>query len=390
MLTSRQSIARLLRLAIVTHLGIVAVTFAISRYPASGDFDRFWEIGSTPGIPYVDYQVERGPLEAMLLKGIAAASGSRPRFGESVTIVNLAADAAIMAALWWGWGIVAATYFAVVAIPIVDLLSARIDLWSVAAATIAVAAWQRDRRVVTAVGLVIGGACKLWPLPFGILLLVPRPRGSRSPSVALFAGLTLGLGLAWWLVAGWSGFRQVLTFRGAHGWQIESAVGSVLILLGAAAVRDESGAARVGMTSGPISVLMFALAAPFNVWSLWRGGRTGHVGAGWLSGVSGLLLLSALFSPQFMGWLLPAGAIAWAQGDRRPAALTAVASLLTALELAYYDQLHAGSPTAALMVIARNAVLGCVLLSAASILKRSRVGGLVLADDLRPVEPLQS
>ena len=380
-----------LRLALAAHVAIMAVVFTISRYPASGDFGRFWEIGSTPGRPYADYQVERGPLEAVALKGLAAASGSRPIFGQAVVVANLVADAVIVAALLWGWGATAATFFALAAIPILDILCARIDLWSVAAATIAVAAWQRDRPVVTAWGLAAGAAFKLWPLPFGILLLAPRGGRLRVAPIATFATLMFGAGVMWWTVAGWSGFRQVLTFRGAHGWQIESVVGSVLIFLGRAAVRDEAGAARVGMTGGATSMLMLALAAPLTLWGLWRGGRSAHVGAGWLAAVSALLLCSALFSPQFVAWLLPGGAIAWVQRDRRPAIMTATVSLLTALEMAaFYDRLHDGSPVAALFVIVRNLALLGVLVSAGAILKRERVGSLVLPNDLRPVEGLET
>ena len=135
-------------------------------------------------------------------------------------------------------------------------------------------------------------------------------------------------GVALW-VAGADGVMQVLTFRGATGWQIESLAGSLIHLTGSATLRMESGAWRIGTINGAASIAMFAAAAPICVWSSWRGARLDRVGAGWLASVSTLLLLSALLSPQYVIWLAPAGRIAWAEGDRRLAVLTALAIVLT-------------------------------------------------------------
>ena len=132
-------------------------------------------------------------------------------------------------------------------------------------------------------------------------------------------------------MAGWSGFYQVLTFRGAHGWEIESTVGSVWMLVSRGSMRVESGAWRIGTTTGATSMLLVALAAPPCLWMIWRGGRTGHLGAGWIGGVAALLALSAVLSPQYAAWLAPGCAIAWAQRDRRLAVLAALAILLTNL-----------------------------------------------------------
>ena len=122
---------------------------------------------------------------------------------------------------------------------------------------------------------------------------------------------------AWLWVAGPSGLYQVLTFRGARGWEIESTVGAVWMLFDRSSIRVEAGAWRIGTTSGPISILLFVLGAVPCLWMIWRGARTRHLGAGWAGGISLLLFMSALLSPQFSVWLAPAGGMAWAEKDRR-------------------------------------------------------------------------
>jgi hypothetical protein len=175
-------------------------------------------------------------------------------------------------------------------------------VWSTAIATIAVAAWRRDRRVLAAIGFAAGAAFKLWPLLFLPLLLVPfrevRARGRAGPLAAAMAGGVVVLG-GWLLVAGPSGLYQVLTFRGARGWEIESTVGAVWMLIDRSTMRIEAGAWRIGTTSGPISILLFVLGGISSSWMIWRGGRTRHLGAGWAGGISALLVLSALLSPQY-------------------------------------------------------------------------------------------
>jgi hypothetical protein len=156
---------------------------------------------------------------------------------------------------------------------------------------------------------------------------------------------------------------QVLTFRGAQGWQIESVVGSLIHLRGSETLRLESGAWRIGATTGAVSIAMFLAAAPMCLWSSWRGFRTNRPGSGWLAAVAALLLLSALLSAQYVIWLTPAAGIAWAEGDRRSVGIAALAVLLTQAFWSYYDLVIAGAP-AALLVVVRNVVLALLLVSA--------------------------
>jgi hypothetical protein len=371
-LLRRRLTTRVLVGALAIHLIIMVVVFVLSARLGAGDFDRFWEIGTTPGRPYVDFPVERAPAEVVMLRAIAIGAGTRANFGRGIVLVNIAADAAVVSALAWGWGLDAAMYFAVAAIPLLDLVLGRIDLWSVAAATVAVAAWKRDRRVITSVCLACGVALKLWPLPFSVLLAVAGTLKKRLAGIMTFALIGIGLSALWWALGGWSGFYQVLTFRGARGWQIESVVGSVL-MLGGSKSRLEAGAFRTGSTNGLISVLMFIVAAPVSMWSVWRGARSGHLGSGWLASVGTLLLLSALFSAQFIAWLVPGAAIAWAEGDKRPAMLTAVAYTMTFLFMRVYVPVINGTGPAVMIVVMRNMIVAALVVDAISILIDARV-----------------
>ncbi len=290
----------LLWCAIAVHVPIALV--ATRHAPEAGyDFDNFYKIATQPGRPYVDVPVEFPVGTVQVFRTLGSTFPDRGRFGVSLVIISAVADVAIVGALYWGWGIAAAAGYALVVIPLLDLFLLRTDLWSTAIATIAVAAWRRERRVLSALGFAAGAAFKLWPLLFLPLLLVPsRGRLRVAPLVAAMAGGLVVLG-GWLLVAGTTGLYQVLTFRGARGWEIESTVGAVWMLIDQSTMRIEAGAWRIGSTSGPISILLFALGGMAALWMIWRGARSGHVGAGWAGGISSLLVLSALLSPQVLG-----------------------------------------------------------------------------------------
>jgi hypothetical protein len=378
---SRVRARRTLFLALTVH-GIAALVSAVlSRTPA--DLNRYYEIGRHPGRPYLDYPVEQPIGATVIFKTLARIPGGRLSFGLAVVGLTATADAIIVAALVWGWGVPAAAAYTVLVLPIIDLVFNRVDVWSTAAAALAVAAWRRDRAVPLGSALAIGGALKLWPLVLAPLVVIPRAgstlsawrptaRGVNRPAMAAFGitGAAVAL-LALWL-AGWNSTLQVLTFRGATGWQIESVAGSLIHLAGSATLRDESGSWRIGTTSGPISIAMFVAAAPLCLWSSWRGARFNRVSAGWLGAVSVLLLFSALLSAQFVIWLAPAAAIAWAEGDRRSGRLAGLAVVLTGAFWRSYPFLLAGWKVPLLTVVLRNALLAVLAVRALAGLAEAR------------------
>jgi hypothetical protein len=351
----------------------IALVAGVNSKPPHYDFDNYYDIATRSGRPYVDFPVEFPVWTVQAFRALGPIAGDRERFGVTLVIVNVVADAAIAGALWWGWGISAAACYALIVGPIVDLFFLRTDLWSTALATIAVAAWRRERPALAAIGLAAGAAFKLWPLTFLPLLLVPsRARGRAAPlATAMAAGLVV-LG-SWLWVAGPSGLYQVLTFRGARGWEIESTVGALWMLIDQSSMRVESGAWRIGTTIGPISLVFFVLGTILSFWMVWRGARTSHLGAGWAGGISSLLVLSALLSPQFAAWLAPAAGVAWVEGDKRVALLTGLAVFLTNLVWKSFNPLVHGEMGPLVMLLARNLLLALLALDAARLVTRAHV-----------------
>lgn len=330
---------------------IVAAVCVASPAGHVNDFARFWTIATSPGHAYRDYAVEYPPGALAAFVGLARLSPSPAAFTDWMLLVNLSADAAIVAALLWGWGIAPAAVFASLTLPILSLLYFRMDLWSIAAATAALAAGVRGRRYTGAALFAAGVALKLWPLPLGAVLAARAWRERRPGPARLFAGLVAGGAAVWLAWSGIDGIRQVLTFRGATGWEIESLVGSVWRAFEPASVRLESGAIRAGWSHPALSAALFALSAPPAAWAAWRGAATGREGAGWIAAVGTLLSCSALLSPQFIGWLVPGAAVAWSEDDRRSTALVALVVVVT---LGYRVMRTLTAPG---LVIARNVLL---------------------------------
>ena len=362
----------LLCASLSVHLPIAAVALRDSRLP-DADFESYYNIATRSGRPYVDFAVEYPLATAQTFRAIAPIAGDRKRFGYSLVILSVAAAAAIAGALAWGWGIPAAACYAFVMIPLLDLFLLRFDLWPTALATIAAAAWQRDRRALAAVGFVAGGAFKLWPLLFLPLLLVASGARRRIAPLAIAIGSGLMVLAVWLWVAGPSGLYQVLTFRGARGWEIESTVGAVWMLFDRSSMRNESGAWRIGTMNAPITIVLMALGAGGCAWMIWRGARVGRLGAGWAGGISFLLFLSALLSPQFSAWMAPASGIAWAEEDRRTSVLTGLAVLATNLVFKSFSPLLHGAPRALMLVHARNILLAFLAFDVARRLTRAPV-----------------
>jgi hypothetical protein len=69
------------------------------------------------------------------------------------------------------------------------------------------------------------------------------------------------------------------------------------------------------------------------------------------------LLFSALFSAQYVIWIIPAAAIAWREGTRGAAGLTAFAVLLTTVFWSAFPAVLGSRLPALSVVVSRNVVL---------------------------------
>jgi hypothetical protein len=371
-LNDRRFAGWLLFVSLAIHAPIALAATFYSKLP-NADFDNYYDIGTRPGRPYVDFPVEFPVATAQTFRTLGRLAGDRDRFGVTLVIISFVADLAIAGTLAWAWGIEAAACYAFVMIPLLDLFLLRTDLWSTALATAAVAAWRFERRAFAAIGFGVGAAFKLWPLMFLPLVLAPSKASGRAVPIAVAIATGIAIFGAWLWVAGPLGLYQVLTFRGAQGWEIESTVGALWMLIDRSSMRIETGAWRIGTTDGPISVLFFVLGAVPCTWMIWRGARTGHLGAGWSGGISALLATSALLSPQFACWLAPASGIAWVEGDRRAAVLTGLAVFLTNLEWKSFGPLLRGEAVALAILLARNLLLAFIAFDVARMVGRARL-----------------
>jgi len=328
-----------------------------------GDVRRYHRIATRPGVPYRDFEVEYPPLT---LAAIDVLNGHNVR-ESTVNLMwsQLGLDVAIAAVIAWAWGRRAMVAYLVLGLAFLwyPFLYLRLDLLSVLLAVLALALVKRRHSLAGGAGLAVACFAKLWPAA-----LVPRllAKGHRA-GVAAFA-IVGAAGLALWVaLAGTGGPEQVLTFRGADGWQIESTVGSLVHTFGSAPAHIEQGAMRAGFVPEfarlGLPLLGFALVGL--VWWLTARSRSQEDrvldGLAPLGAVTALLVTATILSPQYVSWLLPFAAVAWAGGERTAAALTALAAFLSTLGLDMVKELNAGQSFPAAVVLARNVVLVTLL-----------------------------
>jgi hypothetical protein len=214
---------------------------------------------------------------------------------------------------------------------------------------------------------------KIWPVALVPGLVVLR----RWWALGACFLTGLGLSLAWLAVAGIDGVLPVVSFRGAHGWQLESVAGIVVHVLEPARAQVESGAWRTGImppvARPTLTLLSFGTIGLAWWWAERRrvpaDDRTGAVwGHAPTAAVLGLLVFAPIISPQYVAWLLPFAAIAAVRGDRRLGWLVTAAAALSTLSLALIRLQIDGHPLGTAPVVARNVVLVWALAHALALL----------------------
>ena len=334
------------------------------------DADRFFAIGHAAGRPYGDYAVEYPPVLVALVKLLAFATPDEHTFTAAIIVISLLAEAGVAALLWRAWSRETAVWYLAVDTLLLGLFMVRLDLLSVAVVVAAVVAALRSRPRLAAVCIALAVGIKLWPLPMALVLLPVMPAAQRRRYIA--AGLACGAALcaAWLALGGASGIEQVVTFRGAVGWQIESAIGSFVRVFTDEPAFSSAGAHRFGHVPSGLAPAMQVAAIGLTVWAAAHIRSRRDIGSAWVVTVGGFLVASTLFSPQFVAWLVPAGAIAWASGDALVAATVAALALATLFENSYYLELVAATPAATALVLLRNALLIVAVVAGAWALRR--------------------
>jgi hypothetical protein len=272
-----------------------------SGYGLGNNARRYHDIATIEGTPYRDAAVEVPPVALAAIELLD--DGDTRALARRMAVAMFACDVAIALALWWAWGRRNSLLYWAIGTPLAYHVYLRIDLLAVLLAVIAIALVRRQRQLGAAVPLAAGVFVKLWPVA---LLPSLVASGRRRALVASAAAIVLG-GLAWLAWVGPDGPRQVVTLRNATGWEFQTPWGLVLWQVRGFLPRLQSGALRVGTIDPWVRA---ALATAWFAIALWTTARTRHRpdvadGAGATVTVGSLLLLSPLFSDQFVSWLVP-------------------------------------------------------------------------------------
>jgi hypothetical protein len=288
------------------------------------DVVRVWEIAHERGQPYRDFPVEYGPLTTLIDRTMLAAptiEGTEWR----LALVNVVCDALVVVALTT-WGVRAAIAYLILSTPVMPFVYFRTDLLPVALLVAGLALPLRGKERIGGLSVALGFLAKLWPAIAIPSLLYERWRAGVWALVATVVSTIA------WLIWAPSGPWDVLSFRHATGWQIESTIGAVLLASGAEPRLDQ-GAWRAG-GSLPIARPLLILVLAIGIGMLWRYRR--DVIATTLAAIAVMLFVAPILSPQYVIWLLPFAAVCWARGDLDlavPMAISALTLLVTALFL---------------------------------------------------------
>lgn len=246
------------------------------------------------------------------------------------------------------------------------------DALPAAMVTGALVLFARGRTTWAFAALGLGTATKLFPVllvPIAVAWLVGRGERDRVlPGVAAFTAVVVAVSLPFLS----AGFVDQFTFHLERPVQIESTPAIVLSAIGDSYVtgtpaRPDKFKSN-GLAGGPadtVAALFTALLAGALLLIVALAARGGDVRRLTLLGLAAVTAFAALgqvLSPQYMVWLLPFAAAAWAWGDRAIALLCATASALTMVEFpSRYFDLVDQDPAVVAVVAARNLVLLALL-----------------------------
>jgi hypothetical protein len=308
--------------------------------------------------------VEFPPLTYLAVNAIGAGTARAPS-GRALVATQLVCDLVVAGALALGWGRRAAIVWLALLLPFLwdGWIFARIDLLSVALAIGGVALVQRRAERAGGLALAASMLAKLWPVVLLPRWLVER----RQRALAWAVGAAALGGTAWLAVGGTDGIRQVTSFRGATGWQVESTFGGLEYLFSSGRTRGESGAARIGTQpdwSKPVLFLAIVVVVAVAWWlasiAHGRGDATAVEHAS-VAAVGATLVLAPIISPQYLVWLLPFVAVLAA--DRLVLWLTASTLVITAVIAHFYLSFLHGGLVWKLALVGRNVLLTAVVVT---------------------------
>ena len=331
-----------------------------------GDAGRYHEIAETDGTPYRDFDVEYPPAALALIE---LTNGS----DRAATIVRLVAsqlvlDFAIIGLLLWAWDRRTALAYVILSTPLLafPFLYLRIDLLSVFLALSGLALVRRGWDRAGGASLAVAAYAKVWPVVVMPVLIIER----KVRAWVAWAVTLVACGVAWLVWGGTSGPTEVLTFRGAKGWQVESIVGLFFHASDPSGSHPEAGAWRTAAAMPSWARGLLTVLSGVSVLLAWwlasRRRRSGDhdsvvYGLAPLVCVTAMLVFAPILSPQYVLWFLPFAAIVAARGNRTMGLLTLGVTALSAWSFAAIKaELH-GQWYAMYPLFLRNGLLVAML-----------------------------
>jgi hypothetical protein len=335
-------------------------------FASQSDAARYRSIAEASGTPYRDFDVEYPPLAFGLFRALGPHRFEPFRL--RLLALQVACQALIVFLLFRVWGRRTAWSYLALSAPMLFVVYTTYDLVGVALAVVGASLIRRRQPLVGAMGFVVGAFTKVWPVVLLPSLLVRRQTRAFVASVACgVAGRAL-----WTAWGGRDAIGQVLTYRGARGWQYESVPGSILRLATGDAVRFERGAWRVGSPAHALSLVVAIVLAGaiVAVWLLTARCSDLPDGLAEVAAITSVLVFSTLMSAQFLIWPLPFVAITADRGIRTLERWAGAVALLTLLDWIWYDPLRPASGRLELAIVGRNAALVALLVVAVVELRR--------------------
>ena len=324
-------------------------------------------------LPYVDFAFEYPPLAAIPIWLAGLPGLDDPTYEVSFAVLmglSLLAAQQLAARLAGGGRDALTVAWLLVLAPVLIGASLRthFDALPVAIALGGLLALARDRHALGFALLGVGTMTKLFPALLAVVAIAwlagRAERRAALRAAAVFAVVVVAISLP---LAG-AGYVDSFEFHLDRPVQIESTAASVLFALGGSDVtgtnlrpdRFKSNGLDGGHADAVETVFTF-----FLVLALWtvvtlaaRRRDARHMVLCGFAGLLAFVTLGKVFSPQYVIWLAPFAALAWAWGRRAVAALTAAAIVLTHVEFPsrYFDLINAQTDVV-LIVAARNALL---------------------------------
>jgi hypothetical protein len=337
---------------LAVRLAVVLVTVHVgSHRPLTDDLARFHEISTAPGTPYRTFPVEYMPGEVLVIESVG--TSDPVALAMRIALIAFIADIATWAALRSGWGSRTAERYLWLGTPLLVFIYTRFDLVPVALAALGAALAVRGAQRSGGLSFAAAIMTKLWPVVVVPALIVV----ARKRAFVWTLGATAVATISWVAGAGVSNAVEVLTFRHATGWGVESVVGTVTWIATGGPIRLESGAPRIGSSAtwATVGLTVALVALLFAIWTAAARRGRGAFGAAAVAAVGALMICSPLISLQYASWLLPWGAVAWLDGDRRMASAVLGVEIVTAVLFMVYDPGRAA--VAQTLLLARNLLL---------------------------------